>query len=461
VNSVGEIRADQKVREIVVSRKEMTRVFCCVLLMLSDVLALAVSFLCANAIYWRDLYSPHGVTMLATLGPIYVCVAIFNGSYDGRSLVGRRHGIARAFQALVVAAALILLVAYFLQAGDRFSRAVFAIGMTASFITIIANRVILRQPILKLLRGTPYATVIVRDGIEYTGGPFEEVVTPEEIGFDPTTRDPMQFHAFAKAVSNVDRLIIACPETRYQLWSSVLKSMAVNGQILTGDHDHLGIIGVGHHAGRRTLVITSGYLGLPDRILKRILDILMAGAGILLLSPILVVTALAVRFESKGPALFRQDRIGRDNRIFRLYKFRSMYIDQCDDTASKLTARNDSRVTKVGAFIRRSSIDELPQLLNVLKGDMSIVGPRPHPLAAKAADLLYWDADPRYRHRHAIKPGLTGLAQVRGFRGNTERVEDLTNRLNADLEYAANWSIWKDFQIILQTFPVFWHPNAF
>lgn len=118
-------------------------------------------------------------------------------------------------------------------------------------------------------------------------------------------------------------------------------------------------------------------------------------------------------------------------------------------------------MTRVGTFIRSTSLDELPQFINVLAGDMSIVGPRPHALSAKAADILYWDVDPRYRHRHSMKPGLTGLAQVRGFRGNTERVEDLTNRLQADLEYAANWSLWHDIRIILRTFVVLRHSNAF
>ena len=209
------------------------------------------------------------------------------------------------------------------------------------------------------------------------------------------------------------------------------------------------------------MVVAAGPLALRDRIVKRVLDIILSAVGLIVLFPLLTFVALAIKIESKGPVFFMQSRVGRHNKLFRMFKFRSMYTDRCDLNAVQLTTRNDTRVTKVGGFIRRTSIDELPQLLNVLIGDMSIVGPRPHPLSAKAADQLYWDVDPRYRHRHSMKPGITGLAQVRGFRGNTERTEDLTNRLQADLEYLSQWSIWRDISIILKTFLVLKHSNAF
>ncbi len=126
-----------------------------------------------------------------------------------------------------------------------------------------------------------------------------------------------------------------------------------------------------------------------------------------------------------------------------------------------MTTKNDPRVTRVGDFIRKTSIDELPQLINVLRGEMSIVGPRPHAMSAKAADQLYWDVDTRYRHRHSMKPGLTGLAQVRGFRGPTDRKEDLTNRLASDLEYVDRWSIWMDFYLVARTATALFGKNAF
>jgi lipopolysaccharide/colanic/teichoic acid biosynthesis glycosyltransferase len=159
--------------------------------------------------------------------------------------------------------------------------------------------------------------------------------------------------------------------------------------------------------------------------------------------------------------LFTQTRIGRSNQMFRIKKFRSMRVDGADSAGHRSTERDDDRITKVGRFIRRTSIDELPQILNVLSGDMSIVGPRPHALGSRAANKLFWEVDGRYWHRHATKPGLTGLAQVRGYRGATLIEADLENRLRADLEYLEKWSIWRDIKITILTFRVLLHRNAF
>jgi polysaccharide biosynthesis protein PslA len=179
------------------------------------------------------------------------------------------------------------------------------------------------------------------------------------------------------------------------------------------------------------------------------------------LSPLMLAVALAIRLESPGPAFFVQKRLGQGNRLFRMVKFRSMRTDSCDSHGHQSTQRDDDRVTRIGRFIRGTSIDELPQLLNVLTGDMSIVGPRPHALGSTAEDMLFWEVDHRYWHRHASKPGLTGLAQVRGFRGATNNLADLTNRLQADLEYQANWTIWRDIAILFSTVRVLMHKNAF
>ncbi|HZH06134.1 MAG TPA: sugar transferase [Lautropia sp.] len=165
--------------------------------------------------------------------------------------------------------------------------------------------------------------------------------------------------------------------------------------------------------------------------------------------------------DSPGPVFFRQQRMGRGNRLFSILKFRSMRSDLCDANGTRSTGRDDDRVTRVGRLIRSTSIDELPQLLNVLKGDMSLVGPRPHALGSLAGTQLFWEVDQRYWHRHACKPGITGLAQVRGFRGATNESVDLANRLHADLEYLNGWSIWRDVSILVRTFRVLVHQNAF
>ena len=159
--------------------------------------------------------------------------------------------------------------------------------------------------------------------------------------------------------------------------------------------------------------------------------------------------------------LFIQRRVGRANRFFEMFKFRSMAADNSDQEGRQSTGRSDTRITRVGAFIRRTSIDELPQLFNVLKGEMSIVGPRPHALGSQAGEKLFWEVDERYWERHALKPGLTGLAQIRGFRGSTETEVDLTDRLAADLEYLDGWTLRRDILIMFRTLGVLVHDRAF
>ena len=144
-----------------------------------------------------------------------------------------------------------------------------------------------------------------------------------------------------------------------------------------------------------------------------------------------------------------------------MYKFRSMATGRADQDGHRSTARGDERITRVGKFIRRTSIDELPQLFNVLRGEMAIVGPRPHALGSQAGAKLFWEVDERYWERHALKPGLTGLAQIRGFRGATANEGDLTDRLEADLEYLDGWSLARDIQIVFSTLGVLVHDRAF
>ena len=188
-----------------------------------------------------------------------------------------------------------------------------------------------------------------------------------------------------------------------------------------------------------------------DVVVKAVFD---RGVGLMMLialSPIMLAVALAVRLTSRGPVLFRQKRHGFNNELIEVYKFRSMYVDQCDAGASKMVTKGDPRVTPVGRFIRKTSLDELPQLFNVLKGDLSLVGPRPHALQAKAANTLYDQVVDGYFARHKVKPGITGWAQVNGWRGETDTSEKLQRRVEHDLYYIENWSVLLDLQILLTT----------
>ncbi|MEO0412399.1 MAG: exopolysaccharide biosynthesis polyprenyl glycosylphosphotransferase [Pseudomonadota bacterium] len=184
--------------------------------------------------------------------------------------------------------------------------------------------------------------------------------------------------------------------------------------------------------------------------------------ALILLAPLLLAAAMAVKLDTPGPALFSQKRKGFNNQSFTMLKFRTMHTHQCDDKGDMLTRRNDSRVTRIGQVLRRTSMDELPQLINILRGEMSFVGPRPHAYGAKAGDRPYEDVVARYSSRYRMRPGLTGLAQIRGHRGNTHTEQDLIDRVESDFEYMSRWTLWVDFEIILRTIlAVMFQKNAF
>jgi Undecaprenyl-phosphate glucose phosphotransferase len=186
-------------------------------------------------------------------------------------------------------------------------------------------------------------------------------------------------------------------------------------------------------------------------IAKFLEDRLLGLLIVLLIAPLLIAIALLIKLDSPGPVFFRQRRFGYNNRLFEVLKFRTMYHHQRDEKGEQLTRRNDARITPVGRFLRKTSLDELPQFFNVLRGNMSIVGPRPHATAAKAGDVLYQDAVRYYSARHRMKPGITGWAQVNGWRGETETIEQIRQRVEYDLQYIENWSILFDLEIIFRT----------
>lgn len=199
-----------------------------------------------------------------------------------------------------------------------------------------------------------------------------------------------------------------------------------------------------------------------DAMLKWLEDKSLALVGLILLAPLLLLTAVAIKLTSRGPILFVQKRFGFNNVEINVLKFRSMYIDRQDVSGGQRTTKRDQRVTPIGRFIRRFSIDELPQLWNVLRGDMSIVGPRPHATAMKVEGAYYFDAVRGYAARHRVKPGLTGLAQIRGLRGEIDSLEKARLRVEHDRFYIDNWSLMLDFHIIAATvFRVIVDRNAY
>jgi len=200
-----------------------------------------------------------------------------------------------------------------------------------------------------------------------------------------------------------------------------------------------------------------------DVVTKMLFDRFIGGLLLLLASPVMLLAAIAIKLESPGPIFFKQKRYGFNNELIEVYKFRSMYVDQCDAAASVLVTKGDPRVTRVGAFLRKTSLDELPQLVNVaVKGNLSLVGPRPHAVYAKAENRLYDEAVDGYFARHRVKPGITGWAQINGWRGETDTQEKIQRRVEHDLYYIENWSVLLDLYILARTpFAVFNTENAY
>jgi len=184
---------------------------------------------------------------------------------------------------------------------------------------------------------------------------------------------------------------------------------------------------------------------------KRFVDVLVSAVALLILLPLLLVIGAAIRLETRGSPLFSQMRWGKDQSKIRIYKFRSMRSEDCDPSGVAQTVKNDRRVTYVGSILRKTNLDELPQLWNVLKGDMSLVGPRCHAIGMMAGGMVYEELVPGYHNRHAMRPGLTGLAQMRGLRGPTDRPARARARIAADLYYIENFSVLFDIRIILGT----------
>lgn len=444
--------------------KEAARLRVYILSILIDIAVLGLAFALANLLVlhslWGEPGKPHGLVMFAMIAPVYALIAINGGVYGIRMIGNGQASAVRAVWSLVQAAMLMLLIVYLGKVAEQLSRLTFMVGLGLSALGLVVARRLIGRIGLALVGTVPHVTLLLVDGVE--------IETPREAGrldaaargLDPTVRDAAMAARIAQAVGGAERVVVACPAERIEAWRMALAALSAKGEIIVPSLRRFVPAKVSAFEGAPTLVVAGGPLLFRDRLVKRLLDIVVSLGAIILLSPLLIAAAVAVKLSGPGPVFFRQHRIGKDARPFLIFKYRTMHAAQTDQTAQKLTERDDPRVTRVGAFLRRSSIDELPQLFNVLKGDMSIVGPRPHAPAAKAADALYWEVDERYWARHCIKPGMTGLAQVRGHRGPTDRREDLVNRLQSDLEYVTNWSIWRDLRIIVATLGVLTHDNA-
>ncbi|MEM7666794.1 MAG: exopolysaccharide biosynthesis polyprenyl glycosylphosphotransferase [Pseudomonadota bacterium] len=442
---------------------ERRRLRAYVLMLLTDAvlfhLAFALASLAYEGVWWENR------TMLAaqTMLPVYFTIALYNSTYGAKALEDWLFAAKKALIALAISAALLNFVAFYTKSNAQFSRVSVTLGLLLTAIALTALRRLVPVIIDRFWAGRVRNHLVINDGGPSFALHNGTSVSAAKYELDPSSHDPFMLDRLGKLLRNQDQVVVSCPQERRESWAFLLKSAGVYGEIVSEPAHSLGAIGVHHYdeQERTTLVVSTGPLGLRGKIMKRAFDITVALGALVVLSPLLLVIALLIKLEDGGPVLFVQRRLGRGNQFFDMLKFRSMRAEKLDQNGDRSTARDDDRITRIGAFIRRTSIDELPQIINVLRGDMSIVGPRPHAIGSRANSKLFWEVDGQYWRRHSLKPGLTGLAQVRGHRGATEQEKDLTDRLQSDLEYIAGWSLRRDIEIVLKTVWVLKHDNAY
>ena len=271
--------------------------------------------------------------------------------------------------------------------------------------------------------------------------------------------------AFARETA-VDEIIVALPlnpEQQLHTLFEKLKSLPADLRLSIAPlAEMFPVHGIDRIIDIPLLAIADRPLKQWNGVVKKCEDIILAGVLLMIVGPAMALIALIIKFDSPGPVFFVQDRFGFNNRPIRVLKFRTMYWDKGDPAGAQRTVRNDPRVTRVGKFVRSFSLDELPQLINVFKGEMSLVGPRPHAIAMKAGDRLYHEAVDTYFHRHRVRPGITGWAQINGLRGEIDSLEKARRRVAYDIEYIERWSLWLDFKILLMSLGVvFERRNAY
>ena len=452
--------ASQRAKQGVAFHKERLRTVLYVGLLLSDCAAIRAGFSVGAELRPLQWLSPFGIELGWLLMPIYVIVSIRTGAISLESLIRRSESLRRASAALFVSTSIVTLILFLQLAGVLVSRVAFVAAILSTLGFLFLFRLVFHACFVAPVRGGLIAELLIVDGVPVTTG-AHHVFDAADAGFVPDLGNPEMLSRMALLLAPYDRVVVATPEDRRYAWALLLKAYTVQGEILLDQGDALGAIGISRYHGSDTAVVGRGPMSLGNRVKKRLMDLALGTVGVVVLAPLLAVIAVAIKLDSPGPVFFLQTRIGRGNRPFRIMKFRSMYDNAADAEGKRSASRGDDRVTRVGRIIRMTSLDELPQIFNVLKGEMSIVGPRPHALGSLAGDKLFWEVTQRYWLRHMLKPGITGLAQIRGFRGATHAQSDLENRLQSDLEYIEGWRLWRDITIIINTLRVIVHPHAY
>jgi len=407
------------------------------------------------------------------------------GVYAGEYVFTKRLRMNRMLLAWGVTASVLLALAFALKISSFYSRVWVVTWFVATPGILSLGRLLLGYWILKLAREGRFAqrTAIVGAGEQgqRLAAHLRQIgdVRTRIVGFidDRTTRVPSNSEGYEllgdtrylmKLIRRgmIDQVFIAIPWNADKRLRELVYRLAT-----TPVRIHLAPDLIGFEFPDRSFIRVAQLpmLHIFDRpisgwayVTKTIEDWVIATSILLFVGSPMLLIALAIKLDSRGPVFFKQNRQGFNNNLFEVWKFRTMYASAADADCEVQTTKDDPRITRVGRFLRKSSLDELPQLINVLRGDMSLVGPRPHAGATKAEGRLFSEVVDRYAARHRVKPGITGWAQVNGWRGETDTIEKIQKRVKYDLYYIDNWSVWLDLMILLKTIVVlFRNENAY
>jgi Undecaprenyl-phosphate glucose phosphotransferase len=405
---------------------------------------------------------------------IYTAVAHALQAYHQDRLANIRHTTTRALMALGVASVGCLLIGFLTKTTDLWSRGWILTWYSLSGTGLIAVRLGMNGIITRwresgewqdriIIVGSPKQQKRVAKEIQAGGnldikivGMFDDRKLLGDVAAESIESSGSFDALIAMTQSNyINYIVLATP------WGDEEKIMRLKQKLhhlpieivsaFPTKKLHNEFLGFSTNYGIPFIVLGNRPLNDRQELIKRVEDVLFSALAIIITSPILLSVALAIRIDSAGPIIFKQPRYGFNDTIFNIYKFRTMHVDRCDPSGSESTSRGDPRLTRIGQYLRRWSLDELPQLFNVLKGDMSLVGPRPHPIHMYTESSEYRKIVENYAARHRVKPGITGWAQVRGNRGSVDTVEKARERIDLDIEYIRNWSPIFDLYILLLT----------
>jgi len=432
----------------------------------SDACAIVIASIATGSLYhWLAFGRVGSVAVFLGIGAILAALAValmkLRGLYTAESLLTVRAWGGPILLIWSTVVLFLLAVGFTLKVSEELSRgSILSLAVTAPFL-LLGQRFVLRRAMLAVLRKgwlkRSKVVLITRDGATAVAN-HETMPAYDVVGTYVLPPHPDGIRRVLATISSTAQRPSVVDEIHFAMdWNGWSEVKQVLGELrglpipvrLIADATACEILQypLRRAGGLITFELQRPPLTAGERAAKRAFDLVVATVGLFAIVPFLLAIALAVRIESPGPVLFSQTRGGFNGRAFRILKFRSMHVAEDGSTVAQATA-GDPRVTRIGRWLRRSSADELPQLINVIRGDMSLVGPRPHALAH---DLLYSSLISSYPYRHHVKPGLTGWAQVNGFRGETRTVDVMKRRVELDLWYATNWSFWLDLRILFRT----------